>query len=212
ESGFWPVPPQCALWIPAGALHAIKASGVIEGYNAFIDPAAGTGLPGECCTVSVSPLLRELLIRAAGFPADYPLGGYESRVHTLLLEEIAAAPVRALHLRMPDDPRLRRLAEMMIADPADRGTAAGWARRAGFSERTLARLLQSQTGLSFGRWRQQLLIVLALQRMAEGASVQRVAADLGYESAGSFVTMFRKALGTSPRRYMSMQEDAPLAA
>ena len=71
------------------------------------------------------------------------------------------------------------------------------------SERTLARLVVAETGMSYGRWRQQLGIVLAIQRMAEGASVQKVAGDLGYESAGSFVTMFRKALGTSPGRYMS---------
>jgi AraC-like DNA-binding protein len=45
--------------------------------------------------------------------------------------------------------------------------------------------------------------MLALQWMAKGASIQRVALDLGYESAGSFVTMFRKALGTSPARYMA---------
>lgn len=57
--------------------------------------------------------------------------------------------------------------------------------------------------MSFGRWRQQLTIMLALQRMATGASIQSVALDLGYESAGSFVTMFRKALGTSPGRYMA---------
>ena len=31
----------------------------------------------------------------------------------------------------------------------------------------------------------------------------RYAADLGYESAPSFVTMFRKALGASPGRYMA---------
>ncbi len=34
-----------------------------------------------------------------------------------------------------------------------------------------------------------------------GSSVQQVADDLGYESAGSFVAMFRKAFGTSPGRY-----------
>jgi AraC-like DNA-binding protein len=78
-----------------------------------------------------------------------------------------------------------------------------WARQSGLSQRTLERLITSETGLSFGRWRQQLNILLALQWMAEGSTVQQVAFDLGYESAGSFVTMFRKALGSSPGRYMS---------
>ncbi len=57
--------------------------------------------------------------------------------------------------------------------------------------------------MSFGRWRQQLSVMLAVKRLAGGSSIQQVAADLGYESVPSFVTMFRKALGTSPGRYMA---------
>jgi AraC-like DNA-binding protein len=90
-----------------------------------------------------------------------------------------------------------------MAEPSERGTVEQWARRAGMSERTLARLLMRETGMSFGRWRQQLSVMIALRWMADGASIQRVAHDLGYESAGSFVTMFRKALGVSPGRYMA---------
>lgn len=203
DGGLWIVPPQCAVWIPGGAMHSIKFSGTIEGYNAFIDPALAAGLPTGCCTVAVTPLLRELLVCAARFPALYPEGGRESHLVTLLIHEIAAAPVERLHLPMPADQRLRQIVEMMMADPSDRGTAEIWARRVGLSERTLARLLARQTGMSFGRWRQQMAILLALQGLAKGAPIKQVAADLGYESAGSFVTMFRKALGTSPGRYMS---------
>jgi AraC-like DNA-binding protein len=57
--------------------------------------------------------------------------------------------------------------------------------------------------MSFGRWRQQLSVMLAVRWLAGGASIQQVAADLGYESTPSFVTMFRKALGTWPGRYMA---------
>lgn len=203
ESGLWLVPPHCAIWIPCGAMHAIKASGPIEGYNAFIDTAAAAGLPSACCTLSVSPLLRELLVRGASFPLDYLEGGRESHLGTLLLDEIAMAPIERLHLPMPRDERLRGIAEAMMADPTERGTMESWAKRFGLSERTLARILDRETGMSFGRWRQQLTIMLALQWMAAGASIQSVALDLGYESAGSFVTMFRKAFGTSPGRYMA---------
>ena len=54
-----------------------------------------------------------------------------------------------------------------------------WASHAGLSERTLARILARETGMSFGRWRQQLSVVLAVQWLAAGASIQQVAADLG---------------------------------
>lgn len=71
------------------------------------------------------------------------------------------------------------------------------------SERSLLRLISRETGMSFGRWRQQLGVMLAIKWLAGGASIQQVAADLGYESVPSFVTMFRKAIGTSPGRYMA---------
>ena len=47
----------------------------IECYNAFVDPAVDAGLPEVCCVVSVTPLLRELLVRAASLPLLYEEGG-----------------------------------------------------------------------------------------------------------------------------------------
>ncbi|AGA26404.1 AraC family transcriptional regulator [Singulisphaera acidiphila] len=203
EGGIWIVPPQDAVWIPPGIEHRITLAGSVEGYNAFIEPAVARGLPSACCTIAATPLLRELLVRTAQYPTDVPEGGMESRVASLLLEEIAIAEVGGMHLPMPKDERLRAVFRSIVECPADRGTLVAWAMRHAMSERTFARLVVAETGMSFGRWRQQLGVILAIQRMAEGASVQQVAGDLGYESVGSFVTMFRKALGTSPGRYMS---------
>jgi AraC-like DNA-binding protein len=208
DSGLWLVPPQRAIWIPGDAAHALRGSGTIEGYNAFIEPALATALPAKCCTVYVNPLLRELLVRAATFPLDYPEDGWHASVVSLLLSELASAPIEDLHLPMPRDPRLRKLVESMLKAPTDRGDMTSWAKRAGMSERTLARLLTRETGMSFGRFRQQIGILLALQWMADGASIQEVATDLGYESASSFVVMFKKALGTSPGRYMAARGES----
>jgi AraC-like DNA-binding protein len=203
EGGLWIVPPRSAVWIPGGALHAIKATGGLEGYSAFVAPDADARLPRNCCTVAVTPLLRELLFRAASLPLFYEEGGANSRLTAVLLDEIAAAEVEDLHLPMPADARLRALVDLMIAEPSERGTLEGWAKRAGLSQRTLERRTNRETGMSFGRWRQQLGVILAVQWLAGGASIQQVAADLGYESVPSFVIMFRKTLGTSPGRYMA---------
>ncbi|MEJ1965008.1 MAG: helix-turn-helix transcriptional regulator [Gammaproteobacteria bacterium] len=210
EGGLWVVPPQSALWIPGGVLHSIKiAGGGMTGYMAFIDPAVASNVSATCCTLSATPLLRELLIRSSRFPMLYPEGGMESRLVALLLDEIGAARPGNLHLQMPTDPRLRKLVDRMMADPTDRATIQDWAERAGLSERTLARLVTHQTGMSFGRWRQQLRIMLAVQWLAKGVSIQQVSGALGYESAGSFVTMFRKILGAPPGRYMAKRAATP---
>lgn len=206
EGGLWIVPPQSAVWVPGGHVHKFTAAGTIECYIVFIEPDLASNLPAGCCTLSTTPLLRELLIRAASLPMLYPEGGMASHLVTLLLDELALAPIGNLHLPMPADARLRRIVDMIVENPADRGTLQSWARRVGMSERTLARLLVQQTGMSFGRWRQQLHLMLAVKWLGTGASVQQVADRLGYESAGSFVTMFRKALGTSPGRYMAQRQ------
>ncbi|HEY9105019.1 helix-turn-helix transcriptional regulator [Chitinimonas sp.] len=203
EGGLWIVPPQSAIWVPGGVVHKFTASGTIDCYVLFIENSVATGLPATCSSLATTPLLRELLVRSASLPVLYPEGGMASHLVTLLLDELALAPVGNLHLPMPTDPRLRKIAETIMNDPADRGTIASWGRRVGLSERTLARLLKQQTGMSFGRWRQQLQLMLAVRWLGSGASVQQVSDDLGYESAGSFVTMFRKALGTSPGRYIA---------
>jgi AraC-like DNA-binding protein len=201
EGGLWIVPPRSAIWIPGGALHAIKVTGALKGYGAFVQPEVDQHR--GCCAVSVTPLLRELLARSAALPALYVEGGSETRLMNVLLDELAVAEVADLHLPMPTDARLRRMVDLMMAAPEDRRSMDVWARRVGLSERTLARLISRETGMSFGRWRQRLNVMLAVKWLAGGASIQQVAADLGYESAPSFVTMFRKALGTSPGRYMA---------
>lgn len=203
EDGIWVVPPQCAIWIPGGLPHSARGTRESLCYCLFVEPDAVPDLPGQCCTIAVSPLLRELLLRATTFPELYPLGGVHSRLIAALLDELCIAPIEDLHLPMPRDPRLRRLAEGVLADPGSKTTLHDWASRIGMSERSMSRLLAQELGISFGRWRRQLHVILSLQRLTQGASVQTVALELGYENASGFVTMFRKAVGKPPARYLS---------
>ena len=203
DDGVWIVPPQCAIWIPGDLPHSARGSAETECYCLFVEPDAAPDLPKTCCTISVSPLLRELLLKVIGFPKLYARGSREDRLIATLLDELAAAPVEDLHLPMPRDPRLRRLAEMLLANPTDKTLKGDWATRIGMSERSMSRLLLHEIGMSFGRWRRQLHVILALQRLTNGESVQTVALELGYENASGFVTMFRKAVGKPPARYIS---------
>ncbi|MCO7515977.1 helix-turn-helix transcriptional regulator [Pseudomonas guariconensis] len=202
ETGLWIVPPQCALWIPGDMLHSVRGAGETECYCLFVEPQAIEGLPSACCTLAVSPLLRELLLKATGFETLYAEQGPQARLIATLLDELCEAPVEDLHLPTPSDRRLRQLTRMLLADPASKTPSGEWARRIGMSERSMSRLLLQQVGMSFGRWRRQLHVILSLQRLARGESVQTVALALGYESASGFVTMFRKAMGKPPARYL----------
>ncbi len=59
------------------------------------------------------------------------------------------------------------------------------------SERNLARLVVRETGLSC-RWRHQPQLILALQLLIRGQTVQQTAQALGYDPTTAFITMFKK--------------------
>lgn len=200
--GRWMVPPQCALWIPAEMSHKVRTVGEVELYCLFLDPGIVSGLPSECCTIAVSPLLRELVIAASRLPMLYDPNGPAGNLVVTMLNELATAPVEYLHLPMTNNPRLGKIADIFAINPSDRATVAEWAQRVAMSERSLSRLIMRETGVSFGRWRQQFQIMVALERLVDGEPVKTVALDLGYESTGAFIAMFKRALGMSPGKYL----------
>lgn len=202
DDAVWIVPPQCAVWIPGGLPHTVFGSGEVECMSLFIEPPGVPNLPDKCCTITVSGLLCHLLMRANELPERYDPDGPDGRIVSVIFDELAVAPVEDLRLPIPRDPRLKKLADLLIAAPADRATVAEWASRVALSERSLSRMLAEEVGMSFGRWRRQLHVVLALRHLSVGQTVQAVAMDLGYESASSFVTMFRKMVGKPPSRYL----------
>lgn len=200
--GLWMVPPRCGVWIPGGVPHSNRVTDNGRVCFLFV-PADTPGLPTQCCTLAVTPLVREMVAHLADLaPADTALPA-NRRLAEVLVEQLALMPTEQLHLPLSDHPRLREIAAALRTDPADRSTVAEWGRRMAMSERTLARLVQQEVGMSFGRWRQQMHIVMALQRLSSGVSVQRTAEDLGYESVSAFITMFRKTLGQTPARYFA---------
>jgi len=200
--GIWTVPPHCALWIPSGVPHAGRIAGHIKIGNLYIDPGLAAALDRDCGILFVQPFLRELILRFdSRSPAAIGDRQRETRLISVLLDELVAAPLEPIYLPMPNDRRLRRLTESMIENPGLRFTIDEWGARVGASNRTLSRLFRRETGMSFIRWRQQLHVGLALQRLAQGELVTNIAGDLGYESVSAFISMFRRMLGTTPARY-----------
>jgi AraC-like DNA-binding protein len=201
KDGAWVVPPLRAVWMPPGVTHAIRMTGDVEMRTLYLSDALAAPLPAVCGVVHVTPLLRELVLRAVAFPMRWRADGGEARLAAVLVDEIRSAPVVPLHLPRPADPRAVFVARALEADPADARPLAAFARPAGASVRTLARLFRRETGLSFAAWRQQLRLLRALERLAAGEPVTAVALDLGYAGPSAFVAMFRRALGVPPGRY-----------
>ena len=119
----------------------------------------------------------------------------------LLLDELNAMPVLPLHLPFPQDDRLRRICGLLTDAPDQDLTARQWAAGVGVTERTLQRRFLNETGLTFGRWRQQARLLFALERLARGDRIIDVAMDSGYTSQSAFTAMFRRHFGAPPSRF-----------
>ena len=205
--GTWVVPPNRAVWIPAGVAHAHQAHGRTEMRSLIFDAALNPLAVDRPTVLTVGPLLREV-IRAlsdgSGVAASHRYHLEQVALHEL--REVKALP---LCLPTPADSRLRALCRLLEADPADGRTLSELGREVGAAERTLSRLFREQTGISFPQWRGQLRLHHALALLATGRPVTRVAADCGYRSPSAFIEAFRAAFGTTPGRYMSSHEAAP---
>ncbi|WP_121359135.1 AraC family ligand binding domain-containing protein, partial [Pseudomonas aeruginosa] len=109
------VPAQRALWIPPRVRHAAEACNPVLFRSLYLDRS----LPGGCRVLEVSGLLRELLLRAAEFPREYPPGGEAERLMQVVADEVGRLREAPLNLPLPGDPRLRRITDALQADPAD---------------------------------------------------------------------------------------------
>lgn len=202
DTSVWVVPPNCGVWIPSDLPHSIRHVESAKACYLFVAPGPHE-MPDTCCTISLSALVRELILHMADGPSKYRMDSPTGRKAVVLLEELATMPVEGLYLPTSSDPRIEKLTQCLTVNPADRRTLAEWSKELAISERAFTRLMLRETGLTFGRWRQQLHLLIAMQRLASGSSVQHVASDLGYESVNAFITMFKKLVGKPPARYFS---------
>lgn len=201
HDGSWVVPPQRAVWIPAGVAHEVLMLGVST-RSLYIEPEA-VDLGRQCQVIDVSPLMRHLLMEAVEAPLNYDEAGRDAVLMDLLLHELARSTHLPLHIPLPVEPRLLGLCQAFVQQPNARQSPRQWADQLHISLRTFNRLFRQQTGLSFSQWRQQACVVLALARLATGTPVTRIALDCGYESPAAFSTMFRRILGQAPSVWLA---------
>ncbi|MEE9317061.1 MAG: helix-turn-helix transcriptional regulator [Rhodospirillales bacterium] len=201
EAGRWVLPPERAVWVPGGIEHRVDTVGGIRIRSLFVAPDAVRGMPPDCCVVTVSPLLKALILEAVALPKLYDPQGPDGRLMAVILDQLKSLEPTPLYLPLPADPRLRRVTDGLAENPGDRTGLSAWAKKAGASGRTLARLFVRETGLTFGAWRQQARLLKALEWLGEGRPVTGIALDLGYESPSAFTAMFRRAMGVPPGRY-----------
>lgn len=159
--------------------------------------------------LALSPLLKEIVVRIMTWVANPAPNAAKRRLVDVLHDEIRSASQMQLHLPVPREPALKRLATLMAENPS--GVAkdlAALAREVGLSERSLFRNFQKETGLSPGQWRRQMQVLRSLELLTKGRSVTETSFEVGYDSVSAFIRAFRQTLGVTPTEYTHEQRSS----
>jgi AraC-like DNA-binding protein len=196
----WMIPPGRAVLIPAGVPHAIRMWGDVAMRSLYFPVTAPVPVfdAGTCRVISVTPLLRELILRVAAMAALDSRVATEARLMSVLMDELDVARIEPLLLPLPSDGRALKAVECVLKNPTDRTTAADLARQCGLSARTLERLFSAETGMRFGLWRQKARLLESVRVLVESASVTDAALESGYSSVSAYIAAFKQTFGYTP--------------
>ncbi|SHM16566.1 transcriptional regulator, AraC family [Roseibium suaedae] len=201
QTGTFFVPPERAVWIPAGISHRGRYLAETDIRFLYVAENAAPGLPRSTVVVQVTRLLRELILEFMTFSRAEVLEGPAARIAAVILDQLRVLPEAPLQLPMPRDGKLRALCEHILVCPAEVPGLIEAADRCATSVRSFERRIVQETGLSYRSWCRQAKLFRALELLATGMSVSDVSHRLGYEGPSAFVSVFRKAFGVTPGRY-----------
>jgi AraC-like DNA-binding protein len=197
------LPPQQAIWIPAGLAHNTTLRGV-RSVSVFFEPSMVAGVDDRARVLAAAPVIREMIGYARRWPIDRPESDPTADAFFDALALLARdwleheAP---LHLPTSTDPVVRDV--MAYSREHLGGVTIGDACAAvGISERSLRRRFAATTGMT---WRQYVLesrLLRAISLLTEpGRTVLAVATDVGFDSVSAFTRAFARYAGETPSAY-----------
>ncbi|WP_052696623.1 AraC family transcriptional regulator [Pantoea sp. BL1] len=210
-SGIFANPPRLVGWIPPHFEHAIIGPGRVLGWTVLVDEALSAPLPKHPVLLSCPSVLEPLAERLASLSPDSWGSDRYNRLCDVFLDELYESIEHALTLPLPEEPRLRQIARLLMDNPADTRTGPELAQWAGLSPRSLSRHWASAVGMSLSRYRQVSRLLKSLEGLADGKSVQQVAWQVGFDSVSSYISAFRSAFGSTPGKYFTPPDASAVA-
>lgn len=191
----WTVTPGIGLWIPAGTEHEGTARDRTSVRATYFSPSAWTRAWNDPVAVRLNPAVRALLIhlKSARMTVEQ-----RTRAQRVCIDMLDRTDAVQLDVPLPQDPRLTRLVESILADPANDLSLEQWAGLLSMTSRTLTRAFVAEVAMSFAKWRTLVRMGEAVALLADGESVKVVARRVGYQSTSAFVAAFHKTMGTTP--------------
>lgn len=199
RDGSWIAPSNRVVWVPAEFEHQHRAHGAADMRIVFLPEAMAASLVAHPAVLAMTSLAREAMLMLTG-PGHRPKESTD-RLRLVIIDELGTTGEQPLHLPEPHDDRLLAVTELVEEDLSNPVSLAQLGHQVGASERTLMRLFQQETGMTFRQWRTELRIHRALLLLADGLSVYDTAAECGWANPGSFILAFTSLVGMSPGKY-----------
>ncbi len=197
------IPRQLAAWIPAGVPHCTSIHG-IRWVSVFFPAGMLEDRERRVRTVTVSPLMREMMKEAMRWPVNGPDSPVRAAFFEAMAKLCAEWITREANLFLPasTDARVARVLaytaghlELKLEEIC---------RHAGISLRSLRRHLKAETGMTWEVFRHRSRLLRAISLLGEtDEPMSEIATRCGFESPSAFAKMFRAEMGETPRDYRS---------
>jgi AraC-like DNA-binding protein len=194
------LPPSRAAWIPPGVSHRAVMQQSVDYRSIYLSAELCRELPQQVCVIEVSALLRAVLepMATADFDTDWQQGKF-AHLLGLCLSEMAEAAQQPMLLPLPRDKRLAPLLAQPEQLPPELQVLE---RQIGASSRTIGRIFQRDTGMSYQQWRQQWRLMRAMELLATGRSLSYCGFELGFASDSAFIAFFKAMTGSTPGHWL----------
>ncbi|MGR3321073.1 MAG: AraC family transcriptional regulator [Sagittula sp.] len=196
----WYIPSKHGAIVPRGARITVTARNSAEVHHLMLgrNGERGEDPPLEPAVIVATPILRGVVQRLSGSGRTRFSEDEIQRLMDVAHDEIGRLETADLSLPGDQDPRLSAAMSILLDRPDIPRTLASLAFEVGSSERTLARLFSTETGITFSRWRRRHRFLIALEGIQRGTGSSELARKLGYSSSSAFITAFKAEFGCTP--------------
>lgn len=182
------------MWIPAGVMHSGFAGKNTTLKAAQFNFSAVGALSNTAVAVEITPLLSQLLARLN----EGDLDPHSRNLTERMIVDVLSPAQHDISWRLPHSLLVQPIVDAIMADPAHQGSLRHWARRLHVSTKTVTRVFQEETGLSFSRWMAAVRVHHAIMMLASGLEIEEVAQRTGYATVSGFGAAFRRLTGRTP--------------
>jgi AraC-like DNA-binding protein/mannose-6-phosphate isomerase-like protein (cupin superfamily) len=202
-TGRFLLPPQQAVWIPAGVEHVTTLRSV-RSVSVFFAPDMLLGSGHRVRILAAAPVIREMIVHAIRWPIARPSSSPEIDDYFEVLAHLVAEWLdqeTPLWLPTTGDP-LVSSAMAYTNENLSTVTEQSVCTEVGVSPRTLRRRFAQAVDLSWGQYLGQARVLRAMALLAESDdSVTEVSLGVGFDNLSSFTRAFRRYAGETPSVY-----------